>query len=662
MMKQTAVLFCGLGALFGAQFASAGPNVDFRGRNLDRGDVNYSNPVTSTAGQRVELRWISLLASSCQAVWSPLPNGQPTPIAIDSFVVVTPTVTTSYTIRCFDSSGATDSTVTVNVGSSGGTDTTPPNVIITAPFAGQTVSGNFIVTAVASDNVGVSWVRFQLDGNDIQGAVLTAAPYTFTWNTTSAANGPHTLSAVARDTTGNTATYYIAVFVNNQTTAFAVLNPSAGQTYQVGNQIIVAWTAHPQATGYTVEFSNDGITYIPLTTAPLPASTTTFAWTPTASNLSVTARILVIAQAPAGINPFAHSGLFTIASPAPQAFLVTQPIGGAVYQAGAPIQVVWQINPTMTVNYYLVDYSSNGGQIWSTVSSSLNASTRTFTHTPTAATNEGKFRVAAFFANGSAIFAESAIFRVTASALMPAFMTHNVINAADADPAIATRGVLVPGAWWSIYGSGFGNAEVRAVTVPLPIRLADIEVLVNGQPAPLLLVKPDQINFQVPYGSIGQASLQVVNRSTGQASGIVSLAIAPSAPSLFQYRESAGNIRPIVQNWSTGQLVTASTPLSLAAGRFIILYGNAFGAVADQARLVTGQPQPASRLLDQNTTFVIDGQVQRPEQITYIGLAPGMVGAFQMNLELPAALALGRHTGVLVVGNTVLPFEFWSAP
>jgi len=60
------------------------------------------------------------------------------------------------------------------------------------------------VSANASDTVGVVGVQFKLDGANL-GAEATSAPYSVTWNTTTMANGSHTLSAVARDAAGNQA-------------------------------------------------------------------------------------------------------------------------------------------------------------------------------------------------------------------------------------------------------------------------------------------------------------------------------------------------------------------------------------------------------------------------------------------------------------------------
>lgn len=84
-------------------------------------------------------------------------------------------------------------------------DTTPPSVSITAPANGATVSGTILVKASAADNRGVAGVQFRLDGADA-GAEDTSAPYEITWDTTTAPNGSHTISAVARDAAGNRAT------------------------------------------------------------------------------------------------------------------------------------------------------------------------------------------------------------------------------------------------------------------------------------------------------------------------------------------------------------------------------------------------------------------------------------------------------------------------
>ncbi len=94
-------------------------------------------------------------------------------------------------------------------------DTTPPTVSITAPAAGATVSGSIAVSAGATDNIGVAGVQFKLDGANL-GAEDTVAPYSVTWDTTTIANGTHSLTAVARDGAANTTTSAaVSVTVSN---------------------------------------------------------------------------------------------------------------------------------------------------------------------------------------------------------------------------------------------------------------------------------------------------------------------------------------------------------------------------------------------------------------------------------------------------------------
>ena len=82
-------------------------------------------------------------------------------------------------------------------------DTTAPTVSLTAPASAATVSGTVTVSASASDNVGVVGVQFKLDGVNL-GAEDTTSPYSVSWYTPGAANGTHTLTAVARDASGRT--------------------------------------------------------------------------------------------------------------------------------------------------------------------------------------------------------------------------------------------------------------------------------------------------------------------------------------------------------------------------------------------------------------------------------------------------------------------------
>jgi hypothetical protein len=92
-------------------------------------------------------------------------------------------------------------------------DTTAPTVSLTAPANGATVSGTLTVQASAGDNVGVSRVTLTVDNGSTQ--TDSATPYAFTLNTTTLANGSHTLTATAYDAAGNSRAASIMVLVDN---------------------------------------------------------------------------------------------------------------------------------------------------------------------------------------------------------------------------------------------------------------------------------------------------------------------------------------------------------------------------------------------------------------------------------------------------------------
>ena len=93
---------------------------------------------------------------------------------------------------------------------------TPPTVNITTPTANATLSGTQAVTANANDTQGINSVQFKLNGSNL-GPAITAAPYTYNWNTTTVADGSYTLTAVATNKAGlSTTSAAVAVTVKNQ--------------------------------------------------------------------------------------------------------------------------------------------------------------------------------------------------------------------------------------------------------------------------------------------------------------------------------------------------------------------------------------------------------------------------------------------------------------
>ena len=143
--------------------------------------------------------------------------------------------------------------------SNGTGDRQPPAISLTAPAGGSTVSGSIWLTANASDNVGVAGVQFRVDGVNLA-TEDTFPDYRRAWDTTTASNGTHSLTAVARDAAGNVATSAaITVTVNNADTVAPTVsftNPASGAT--VSGTVAVSASASDNVGVVGVQFRLDG--------------------------------------------------------------------------------------------------------------------------------------------------------------------------------------------------------------------------------------------------------------------------------------------------------------------------------------------------------------------------------------------------------------------
>ena len=92
-------------------------------------------------------------------------------------------------------------------------DSQPPEVSITNPTPGSNLTGVVPFSADASDNVTLWKVEFYVDGMLLE--VDTAAPYVHSLDTGFISPGPHTLTAIAHDTAGLTASDAVSVLVRS---------------------------------------------------------------------------------------------------------------------------------------------------------------------------------------------------------------------------------------------------------------------------------------------------------------------------------------------------------------------------------------------------------------------------------------------------------------
>ena len=145
----------------------------------------------------------------------------------------------------------------------GGPDTTAPTASIDSPVDGAVVSGAVVVSARATDNIGVARVEFSLDG--VLQSTATTSPYQWAWNTAAVNDGSHTLQAKAFDSADNvgvsatsSVTVRNAVIISVTATGYKVRGQQRVDVRWSGARSAVV-TVHRNGNVIAADTANDGL-------------------------------------------------------------------------------------------------------------------------------------------------------------------------------------------------------------------------------------------------------------------------------------------------------------------------------------------------------------------------------------------------------------------
>jgi uncharacterized protein (TIGR03437 family) len=191
-----------------------------------------------------------------------------------------------------------------------------------------------------------------------------------------------------------------------------------------------------------------------------------------------------------------------------------------------------------------------------------------------------------------------------------------------------------PGGIAALFGSNFSTLTQGASSVPLPISMVGVAVLINGVAAPLYYVSSGLVNIQIPYETAAGSNATVTINNNGAVT-TQSIPIAAAAPGIFMDQNSF--VVP-VNSATRGQLVslyvTGTGPVSPAVST---------GAAPASSTAVTALPQPTSPVA------VTVGGV--PAAIQFQGVPWGLVGVTQINIYVPNTVGLGTKPVVVTVGG-----------
>ncbi len=236
----------------------------------------------------------------------------------------------------------------------------------------------------------------------------------------------------------------------------------------------------------------------------------------------------------------------------------------------------------------------------------------------------------------------------------PLYSAGSIVNSADNQ-----IGPLAPNTIVSIYGQNlaYGTqaltpADVISGVLPTFLVGTDVSVVIGGQAANLYYASPTQINFLIPSTLLPvTVNLQLV--IDGLAGPPVPLKLTPSAPALFQLDANTA-----VATLPSGSVLTTTTPA--APGDIVILY--ATGSGQTNPPVESGVlPTQAAPLLDiKSFSVVLDAVAVDPSAISYVGIAPGFAGLYQINVKLPASTGANPQIqiglgGILSPAGILLP-------
>jgi uncharacterized protein (TIGR03437 family) len=207
-------------------------------------------------------------------------------------------------------------------------------------------------------------------------------------------------------------------------------------------------------------------------------------------------------------------------------------------------------------------------------------------------------------------------------------------------------GGIVPGEIISILGGHLGPregvaGEVDPDTGALPRTLGRVTVRIGGVEAPLLFVRNDQINAQVPYEIAGSGATELTVEHRTAVSERVVLRVLEAKPAIFTRGGAAGQAAALNQDGSPngpGNPAAKGSVLQL----FLTGQGTVDPPVPTGRRAPSAAPFPSP----QRTVAVTIGGV--PARAVFAGLAPGMIGVLQLNVIVPEGVFPRENVPVVV--------------
>jgi len=204
-----------------------------------------------------------------------------------------------------------------------------------------------------------------------------------------------------------------------------------------------------------------------------------------------------------------------------------------------------------------------------------------------------------------------------------------------------------PGSLAAVVGSGFtGQAPQQAPATPRPTELAGAQIMLNGTAAPILSASDTSIQFQCPALSPGTRISLVVQPANGEPSDPMEFTLSEATPGLYQLGGTAQGAILIAGTDRVAMAATDAMPSRPAKiGENLSIYANGLGPV--RQTVADNTAAPVDHLIDA-TDQVVVFVGNTPLTPRFAGLAPGLAGIYQVNVQLLHGVAVGDSVPVYV--------------